>query len=175
MTKCLILSGNLVQDHEFIYPYYRLLEENFVVDVALLGGKEVVGILGTKIPPNKDQKIIDIPDVNSNEYDLLIIPGGAKAMEYLRQENRISDIINEFNDANKVIGSICHGAQLLISANVVKGKKISGYYSMEDDINNAGAIYTDEEVVSDSKIITTAHYKDMGPWMKETIKQLNEL
>ncbi|MBC85500.1 MAG: hypothetical protein CL454_11670 [Acidimicrobiaceae bacterium] len=44
---------------------------------------------------------------------------------------------------------------------------------MEDDINNAGAIYTDEEVVSDSKIITTAHYKDMGPWMREVINQLN--
>tara|TARA_B100001559_G_C16344720_1_gene549732 strand:- start:34 stop:555 length:522 start_codon:yes stop_codon:yes gene_type:complete len=171
MTKCLILSGNLVQDHEFIYPYYRLLEENFVVDVALLGGKEVVGILGTKIPPNKDQKIIDIPDVNSNEYDLLIIPGGAKAMEYLRQENRISDIINEFNDANKVIGSICHGAQLLISANVVKGKKISGYYSIKDDVNNAGAEYIDAPFVSDENIISSPHYKYLGNWMKEIISK----
>ena len=171
MTKCLILSGNLVQDHEFIYPYYRLLEENFVVDVALLGGKEVVGILGTKIPPNKDQKIIDIPDVNSNEYDLLIIPGGAKAMEYLRQENRISDIINEFNDANKVIGSICHGAQLLISANVVKGKKISGYYSIKDDINNAGAEYIDAPFVADGNIISSPHYKYLGNWMKEVISK----
>ena len=134
MTKCLILSGNLVQDHEFIYPYYRLLEENFIVDVALLGGKEVVGILGTKIPPNKDQKIIDISAVKSEEYDLLIIPGGAKAMEYLRQESKISEIINEFNDVNKIIGSICHGAQLLISANIVKGRKISGYYSIKDDV-----------------------------------------
>ena len=171
MTKCLILSGNLVQDHEFIYPYYRLLEENFVVDVALLGGKEVVGILGTKIPPNKDQKIIDIPDVNSNEYDLLIIPGGAKAMEYLRQENIISDIINEFNDANKVIGSICHGAQLLISANVVKGKKISGYYSIKDDINNAGAEYIDAPFVADGNIISSPHYKYLGNWMKEVISK----
>ena len=169
MTKCLILSGNLVQDHEFIYPYYRLLEENFEVDVALLGGKEVLGILGTKIPPNKDQKVIDIADVHSKNYDLLIIPGGAKAMEYLRQEKRISGIIKEFNDENKIIGSICHGAQLLISANIVKGRKISGYYSIKDDINNAGAEYIDLPCVSDGNIISSPHYKHLGNWMKEII------
>ena len=50
-----------------------------------------------------------------------------------------------------------------------KGKKIAGYYHLEDDITNAGAIYTDLPAVVDSKIITTAHYKDMGPWMKATL------
>ena len=173
MTKCLILSGNLVQDHEFIYPYYRLLEENFEVDVALLGGKEVVGILGTKIPPNKDQKVIDIIDVESKKYELLIIPGGAKAMEYLRQENKISKIINEFNNANKIIGSICHGAQLLISANIVKGRKISGYYSIKDDINNAGAEYIDSPCVEDGNIISSPHYKHLGDWMKAIVSKFN--
>ena len=61
----------------------------------------------------------------------------------------------------------------MISAKIVKGKKISGYYSLEDDITNAGAIYTDKDAVVDGKIITTAHYKDMGPWMKSTLKFLN--
>ena len=171
MIKCLILSGNLVQDHEFIYPYYRLLEENFDVDVALLGGKEVVGILGTKIPPNKDQKIIDIHEIKSDDYNLLILPGGAKAMEYLRQEERISKVINEFNNDNKIIGSICHGAQLLISANVVKGKKLSGYYSIKDDVNNAGAEYIDQPFVADENIISSPHYKYLGNWMKEIISK----
>ena len=62
----------------------------------------------------------------------------------------------------------------MISAKIVKGKKIAGYYSLEDDITNAGAIYTDLPAVVDDKIITTAHYKDMGPWMKETLRILNE-
>ena len=66
----------------------------------------------------------------------------------------------------KVIACICSGAQLLISAKVVKNKKISGYYSMKDDIENAGAIYTDLPAVIDGKIVTAAHYKDLGPWMK---------
>ena len=53
---------------------------------------------------------------------------------------------------------------------IVKGKKIAGYYSLEDDITNAGAIYTDKPAVIDGKIITTAHYKDLGPWMASVLK-----
>ena len=75
---------------------------------------------------------------------------------------------------NKIIACICSGAQLLISAKVVKGRKIAGYYSMKDDLINAGAIYTDLPAVVDQNIITTAHYKDMGPWMKEALKSLNK-
>ena len=57
MKKGLIISGNLAQDHEFIYPYYRLLEEGYEVDVCLLEGVPVKGILGTTLPPNKQQKL----------------------------------------------------------------------------------------------------------------------
>ena len=64
MSKAIIISGNLAQDHEFIYPYYRLLEEGFEIDVCLLEGKPVQGILGTKIPPNKDQIVKTIPSKN---------------------------------------------------------------------------------------------------------------
>ena len=63
MKKAIIISGNLVQDHEFIYPYYRLLEEDFNIDVCILEGKPVQGILGTVIPPNKEQVIKKIEDV----------------------------------------------------------------------------------------------------------------
>ena len=176
MINSLILSGNLVQDHEFIYPFYRLLEEKINVDVCLLGGKPVEGILGTRIPPNKEQKIISPSDVNISNYDLLIIPGGAKAMEYLRQDSKIIEIIISFNNDKKIIGSICHGAQLMISANIIKGKKISGYYSIKDDINNAGAEYVDAPSVIDDNIITSPHYKYLGNWMSDVIKKCkNEL
>ena len=80
--------------------------------------------------------------------------------------------ISDFDAQNKIIACICSGAQLLISAKIVKGRKIAGYYSMKDDLINAGAIYTDLPAVVDKNIITTAHYKDMGPWMKAVIKNL---
>ena len=165
MKKALILTGNLAQDHEFIYPFYRVQEEGYEVDVAVRGGEQVNGIIGSKIVPTKD-----IPELEVNDYALLVLPGGAKAMEYMRQDQDIIQFISDFNSSGKTIASICHAAQLLISAKIVKGKKISGYYSIKDDINNAGAIYTDEPAVVDGNIISTAHYKDLGPWMKKTLE-----
>ena len=172
--KAVIVTGELAQDHEFIYPFYRLLEEGIELDVCLIGGKPVKGILGTDIPPNKNHPVKNINSVDTKDYDFLIIPGGVKALEKVRQNQDIINFIANFHREDKLIACICSGAQLLISAKIVKGKKIAGYYSLEDDITNAGAIYTDLPAVVDDKIITTAHYKDMGPWMKETLRILNE-
>ena len=142
-NKALILTSKLAQDHEFIYPFYRLLEEGFTVEVCMNEGTRVKGYLGTDLPPNKDHEVKKIEDIKTSDYDLLIIPGGVKAMEKVRQNLKIINFITEFYNQKKIIGCICSGAQLLISAKIVKGRKISGYYSMEDDITNAGANYTD--------------------------------
>ncbi len=174
MKKGIIISGSLAQDHEFIYPYYRLLEEEVKLDVCLPEGIPVKGFLGTTLPPNKDQEIKKIDEINPADYDILVLPGGVKAMEKIRQEKKIINFITNFNAQGKLIACICSGAQLLISAKVVKDRKIAGYYSMKDDLLNAGAIYTDLPAVIDKNIITTAHYKDMGPWMKEVVSKLKK-
>lgn len=171
MKKAIIISGNLAQDHEFIYPFYRLLEDNFTVDVCMNEGVSVKGYFGTDLPPNKNHPVTKIDDISVNNYDLLIIPGGVKAMEKVRQNTKIIDFISKFNIENKIIGCICSGAQLLISAKIVNGRKVSGYYSMKDDILNAGGIYEDLPAVIDNNLITTAHYKDMGPWMSAVLTQ----
>mgnify|MGYP000216927837 CR=1 FL=1 len=96
MKKGLIISGNLAQDHEFIYPYYRLIEEEFEVDVCLLEGKPVKGILGTTLPPNKDQKIktlinkYPIPEFypNNNYFDAL-----SKSIIYQQLSGKVAKII----------------------------------------------------------------------------------
>ena len=119
MKKGLIISGNLAQDHEFIYPYYRLLEEEVKLDVCLLEGKPVVGILGTALPPNKEQAVKKIEDVRVKDYDILVLPGGVKAMEKVRQNKDIIKFISDFDKEKKIIACICSGAQLLISAKVV--------------------------------------------------------
>ena len=173
MNKAIIISGNLAQDHEFIYPYYRLLEADFEVDVCLLEGKPVKGILGTTLPPNKNQIVKTIDQIKVDDYKILVLPGGVKAMEKVRQEKKIINFITKFNEQKKIIACICSGAQLLVSAKVVKDRKIAGYYSMKDDLVNAGAIYTDKPAVVDDNIITTAHYKDMGPWMREILKKIS--
>jgi len=170
MKKAVITTGKLVQDHEFIYPYYRLQEDGFHVDVAIRNMETVQGQIGTKIVPTTD-----INGLKVDDYDLLVIPGGAKCMEYLRQDQELIDFIIKFNKKGKVIASICHGSQLLISARVVVGRKISGYYSIKDDINNAGATYVDAPAVVDGNLVTSPHYKYLGDWMRETLKLYNVL
>ena len=170
MKKALILTGKLVQDHEFIYPFYRLQEAGFEVDVAVRTKETVMGQLGAaKIIPTKDIAGLDV-----KEFHLLVIPGGAKCLEYLRQDQEALDFVSKFNAAGKPIASICHGAQMLISAKVVAKRRISGYYSIKDDITNAGAIYVDEPAVIDKNIISTAHYKHLGAWMKATLELIKD-
>ena len=74
-----------------------------------------------------------------------------------------------------MVSSTCHGAQLLISAKVTNGRKISAYYSIADDVNNSGATYVDAPYVIDGNIVTSPHYKHMGPWMKASIDLYNNI
>ena len=167
-SRALIITGKMVQDHEFIYPLYRLKEADYLVDIATTDGLETFGQIGVKVIPNKL-----ISDLRINDYEVLVLPGGAKCMEYLRQDKNAISFIAKFHATGKIIGSICHAAQLLISAKIVNGKRIAGYYSLRDDIENAGAIYEDQPAVIDENIVSTAHYKDMGSWMKAILDAVN--
>jgi len=172
--KALLVTWELFQDHEVIYPYYRLTEEDIQVTIMSNKVGRIYGLLGAHMDSNALISELD-SDAKFDEYlgyDLLIVPGGVKALEKLRQEPSLLRFINSWHNKDKPIGSICHGAQLLISSQVVKGKKISGYYSIKDDINNAGAEYVDAPVVSDGGITTSPHYMHMGPWMKAVIDML---
>lgn len=99
--KSVIISGAQAQDHEFIYPFYRLLEEGFDVDVCIIGGKPVKGILGTDLPPNKEHPVKDIDQIDLN-YDLLVLPGGVKALEKIRQNEKLIKFIHEFNNKKEL-------------------------------------------------------------------------
>src|SRR3989338_1706971 len=121
--KALIIAGRFIQDHEYVYPYYRVQEDGYELDVAVRGKEQVVGQLGVKVVPTKD-----IPELRVEDYDVLVLPGGAKAMEYMRQDQELLKFISDFHASGRVILAICHGSQLLISARLVKGRRISGYY-----------------------------------------------
>ena len=168
--KALIITGRLVQDHEFIYPFYRLKEENYEIFTAVREKKIVLGYFGTKIPPQKEDNIIGIDDISEKDFDLLILPGGVKAMEHMRLDEKVIHSIKEFDKKQKTIGAICSAAMLLISAGIVKNRKVSGYYAWKDDINNAGGIFIDEPCVIDNNLVTSPHYKYNGQWMKGVIE-----
>ncbi len=171
--KALIITSKLVQDHEFIYPFYRLKEAGFEVVTYNGDTKQVLGYFGTKIPPKEEDKLISLDKIVVDEFETIILPGGIKSMEILRLKKDVIKIINEFNKKKKYIAATCSAAMLLISAKIVKNKKISGYYAWKDDIENAGGIFVDQPCVIDENIITSPHYKYVGNWMKGLLEKIN--
>lgn len=181
MKRAIIITGKFATDCEYVYPFYRLQEAGFEVDVAVRGGETVFGIIGEKIVPSMDvpsgamRQASCFDDGWLKDTKLLVLPGGAKAMEYMRQDRDVIEFIAAFHAQGRVVASICHAAQLLISAKLVRGRKVSGYYSIRDDIENAGGEYVDEPAVVDGRIVSTAHYKHMAPWMSAALAEVENV
>jgi protease I len=177
MKKALIITWEKFQDHELIYPYYSLKEAGY--EVTLMANKvgKIWGSLGTHMPCDVETSIFLDETTRQqylNEYEILLLPGGVKALEKVRQEQGVLQFIREWNTSNKTIFSVCNGAQLLISAKILQGRTLSGYYSIDTDIENAGATYSRGPVVVDGNIISCPHYDFMGDWMRTAYQVHNE-
>lgn len=168
MKKTVIITAQNFQDEEFTYPYYRLLEEGYSVDVATPDKSVVYGKYGVPARPT-----IDTKDLKAADYDLVVLPGGFEAPDRLRIRKEVLSFVKDMYENNKVVAAICHGPWICISAGIIKGKKATGYMSIADDIRNAGAIYVEEDVVIDGNLITSPHYRNNGDFMKATIRLLN--
>ena len=168
MKRAVIITGPNFQDEEFTYPYYRLLEEGYSVDVATPDKVVVYGKYGVPAKPT-----IDTKDLKASNYDLVILPGGFEAPDRLRIRKEVLSFVKEMYESNKVVAAICHGPWICISAGIMKGKKATGYMSIADDIKNAGATYLEEDVVIDGNLITSPHYRNNGDFMKAVIKVVN--
>jgi len=166
--RTVIITGPNFQDEEFTYPYYRLLEEGYSVDVATPDKVIVYGKYGVPAKPT-----IDTKDLKAINYDLVVLPGGFEAPDRLRLRKEVLSFVKEMNDNNKIVAAICHGPWICISAGIMKGKKATGYMSIADDIRNAGATYLEEDVVIDGNLITSPHYKNNGDFMKAVITVMN--
>jgi len=168
MKKTVIITAQNFQDEEFTYPYYRLLEEGYSVDVATPDKLVVYGKYGVPARPT-----IDTKDLKAADYDLVVLPGGFEAPDRLRIRKEVLSFVKDMYENNKVVAAICHGPWICISAGILKGKRATGYISIADDIKNAGATYVDEDVVVDGNLITSPHYRNNGDFMKATIRLLN--
>lgn len=169
--KGLIVTTDGFEDSEFSYPYYRLQEAGFDVDVATPDGESVSGKHDYEFEADLDVDARD-PERFADEYDLLVVPGG-RAPEQLRVEAPESaDVARAFVEADVPVASICHGAQLLISADVLEGRTITCYWTLEVDVENAGAEFVDEPVVVDEPLVTSRVPDDLPAFMAETFDLL---
>lgn len=163
-----VITAEGFEDEEVIYPVIRLKEAGFEVDIATKDKKLVLGRLGfpLELIVKYYGTLVDARELQANDYNLVLIPGGFEAPDRMRQVPEILEFIKQMNKQKKVIAAFCHGPWVLISAGIIKGKKIAGYVSIKDDINNAGATYIDQPSVIDGNIITARHPRDVIDLMR---------
>jgi protease I len=164
--KALIVTGEHFEDCELLVPYYRLKEEDIEVDIASIRRGNLTGKHGYEV-----QATQALEDVNTEEYDLLVLPGGM-APAAIRNQPAAARIAQAFFRRSKLVAAICHGPQILISAGVLRGRRVTCYRTVAKELREAGAIYEDREVVVDGNLVTSRQPSDLPAFMRETMKLL---
>lgn len=166
--KIVILAENLYEDLELWYPTLRLREEGAEVVIAGAGAPEYKGKHGYPVKVD-----VQVPMIVPAEFDAIVIPGGY-APDYMRRRPEILDLVRTMHAGNKIVAAICHAAWVLVSADVARGRNLTCYHSIKDDVINAGANYVDQEVVRDRNVITSRQPADLGAFCREIINALSE-
>lgn len=166
MKKVMILIADLFDEQELIYPYHRLRED---FEVHMVGGeKDTVYESKAGMKFKSSHKVAE---VNVDDYEAVVIPGGFSP-DHMRRVEGMVDMVTEFDKQNKPIAAICHAGWMLASAIDLKGKKVTSFYSIKDDMINAGAQWVDEEVVVDGNIITSRNPNDLPAFMKTVLEKI---
>lgn len=162
--KVLILTADNFEDSELLVPYYRFKEESIQVEVASLKTGKITGKHGYEVEVDTT-----IDEVNTDNYDLLLLPGG-KAPAELRKERSALEIARRFFAGDKPVAAICHGPQILISAGLLRGRRATCYKAVAAEMKGAGAEYLDRELVVDGNLVTSRQPSDLPVFMKEIMK-----
>lgn len=154
---------------EVFVPLFRLIEEGWQVDVAAPTLNPIGGEHGYSLKP-----ALTIDKVNPDEYDLLLIPGGFPdgAPATVRKIKRAQEIARSFFAKDKPVASICHGPWTLVSADLVKGRRLTSYWhdGVPQEIQKAGGNWEDEEVVVDGNLVTSRYPMDLPAFCREMLK-----
>ena len=117
---------------------------------------------------------LTLAQVDTDDYDALVIPGGTCNPDKLRLEERAIEIVAEFMEDDKIVAAICHGPWLLAEADVIDGRRLTSYPSIRTDLENAGGEVVDEEVVIDGNLITSRNPKDIPAFNQAILSALQE-
>ncbi len=176
--KILILAGDFVEDYELMVPFQALLMLGHEVDVVCpnkKSGEQIKTAIHdfegdqtyTEKPGHNFTLNADFEKVKESDYDALLVPGG-RAPEYIRLDQRVLDIVKDFNTSNKPIASICHGIQVLVAADVVKDRTCSCYPACSPDLSLKGGKWIDigfEDAHVDKNLVTAAAWPAHPKWL----------
>jgi len=171
--RALILTANEFEDMELFFPYFRLLEEGVHVDIAAPQTGVIHGEHGYSLKITKT-----IAESDPDQYDMLLVPGGFPdgAPATVRKLKRAQEIAQSFFAKNKPVAAICHGPWLLVSADVIRGRHLTGFWEdgVPEQIKAAGGIYEDQAVVVDGNLVTSRWPQDLPAFVREMVKLIKK-
>lgn len=170
MSNIAVIIDDLFEDSEYTEPVHSFRESGHnITHLGMKAGKKVKGKKGGT------EVLIDraIRDVSPDEFDALLIPGGYSP-DKLRAHEEPVEFVRGFFKSGKPVFSICHAPQLLITADVLRGRKITGWKSIVQDIKNAGARFVDEKVVEDGNLISSRQPGDLPEFITACLVKLKE-
>jgi len=168
-----ILATDLFEEAELIEPRKALDAAGAKTEVISPKSGEIQAVRHDQ----KTQKVkVDrtLDSVNADEFDAILLPGGAMNADALRMERKAQEFVRKANEAHKPIAVICHGGWLLVSAGLMQGRKMTSYKTIQDDIKNAGATWTDEPVVRDENWVSSRQPDDIPAFNREMINLFAE-
>jgi protease I len=180
MAKVLMLTGDAAESLEVLYPYQRLLEEGYEVDIAAPSKKKLQFVVHdfvdgydtyTEKPGYTWPADVAFADVDPADYVAVVIPGG-RAPEYIRNDPDCQRIIRHFFDGEKPVAQICHAPLALAAAGVLKGRRSAAYPALEPDVKAAGAEFVNSEAVVDGVMVSARAWPDHPAWMREFVDLL---
>lgn len=168
--KVAVLVDQLYQEMEVWVPIYRLLEEGAqVITVGAEAGKTYPSKLGYPCKAEKSYQ-----EVSAADFDGIVVPGGF-APDHIRRHPLANKLVADINVQGKLVAAICHGPWVLCSAHgMLKGRKATSFFAIRDDVVNAGAEWSDAEVVVDNNLVTSRKPEDLPAFCRACIEVLSK-
>ncbi len=167
--KVAVLVEKLYEDLELWYPVLRLREAG--AEVSIVGPKAGESYASKHGYPAKAD--VSASDVKASDFDAVIIPGGYSP-DHMRRHQAMVGFVAEAAKLGKVLAAICHGPWMLCSTTALEGKRVTGFFSIRDDVENAGGLWEDAACVQDGNIVTSRTPDDLPAFMRGIFAALNE-
>ncbi|WP_448502556.1 type 1 glutamine amidotransferase domain-containing protein [Sphingomonas sp.] len=170
--RVLMLATDGFENSELFEPRKALLDAGAQVTLASIRTDPIRGVTNGSEPADTITPDLTLEDVDTEDYDALVLPGGVGNPDKLRMDERAVEIVEEFMDDEKLVAAICHAPWLLVEADVVDGRRVTSWPSVRTDLANAGGEVEDEEVVVDGNLITSRNPDDIPAFNKAILEAL---